>query len=366
MTYLERLRGPLLSLAIECGSVLDCIRDSLNDQLDIPNDDDRDVHHTSLWQYLLHVLDIRTIKNKEYQHYMEKKKRNLSFLCNCADTMQLRIEEFDKNEKERMQALYKINLTHMGGEQLDIEVRDELFLVFFFVFTLREVASNLQRMAVEMRKLQEKTQNDKETRKKKWYMPQITTQTWRKWFYSTNYQNVRDRGGYSFDYLASNLPLADNQKNIEEEYQLSRIATNQRNQQSTSAEQDQEEGNVFDITGTDSRIRRRRMTAAMKNEQDNTSLLIELESGPLPPANAQEAKVPFILKFRYKLWLILRYFQSYEFKFALKLSVAVGILTIPAWLPEFNYWFAAVRGPWAALTVSEIIMNTTADGVLIY
>lgn len=355
VAYLEKLRDPLLSLAVECGAVLDCIRDSLCDQLDMSNNSDASIQHTSFWRYLLHTLQIKTVHTENYQNFLDKRKRNASFLCNCSETLRLRIMQFDQCEKKRMQALYKINFSHMRGERLDLGVRDELFLVFFFIFTMREVASNLEQMAVETRKLQEKTQaqikkDKKHKKKKRLYMPQITTQTWKKWFYSNSYQEVQDRGGYSFGYLQHNMPTNVGQRDLEEEYRLSQLSTNRNNSNVIT---------VDDISITSSndanfnygQTTNRKNTRNGKQKADDAIVLTQLEAGPTTALNS--TKPPPLLRLRYQLWLILRYLQNYEFRFALKLSAAVGILTIPAWLPDYQLWFAAIRGQWAALTVRK-------------
>lgn len=357
VTYLEKLRDPLLSLAVECGAVLDCIRDSLCDQLDISNNSDASIRHTSFWAYLLHTLQIKTVHTKDYQNFLDKRKRNASFLCNCSDTLRLRIQQFDQCEKERMQALYKVNLSRMRGERLDLGIRDELFLVFFFIFTMREVASNLEQMAAEMRKLQEKTlsqmKKNSKHKKKTLYMPQITTQTWRKWFYSNSYQEVQDHGGYSFGYLQHNMPTNVGQRDLEEEYKLSQISTNRNNGNVAADDVSIASSNNANVSYESTAKRRRK--SIKKKTTDDAIILTELEAGPLPSTNTSATKPPPLLRLRYRLWLVLRYLQNYEFRFALKLSAAVGILTIPAWLPDYQLWFAAIRGQWAALTVSICI-----------
>ncbi|KAL9557711.1 hypothetical protein MBANPS3_001258 [Mucor bainieri] len=372
VTYLEKLRDPLLSLAVECGAVLDCIRDSLCDQLDMSNNSDASIRHTSFWTYLLHTLQIKTVHTEDYQNFLDKRKRNASFLCNCSDTLRLRIQQFDQCEKERMHALYKVNLSRMRGERLDVGIRDELFLVFFFIFTMREVANNLEQMAAEMRKLQEKTQaqmkkNSKHKKKKTLYMPQVTTQTWKKWFYSNSYQEVQDHGGYSFGYLQHNMPSNVGQRDLEEEYKLSQISTNRNNSNMVAVDAADDISiasvNNANVSYEPTTKPRRRRKSVKNRAADHAIILTELEAGPQPFGDTNVTKPPPLLRLRYRLWLILRYLQNYEFRFALKLSAAVGILTIPAWLPDYQLWFAAIRGQWAALTVISV-MGPTSGGTL--
>lgn len=184
-------------------------------------------------------------------------------------------------------------------------------------------------------------------------MPQITTQTWRKWFYSNSYQEVQDHGGYSFGYLQHNMPTNVGQRDLEEEYKLSQISTNRNNGNVAADDVSIASSNNANVSYESTAKRRRK--SIKKKTTDDAIILTELEAGPLPSTNTSATKPPPLLRLRYRLWLVLRYLQNYEFRFALKLSAAVGILTIPAWLPDYQLWFAAIRGQWAALTVSICI-----------
>lgn len=353
--YLETLRDPLISLSSKCSIVLDCVRDSLRDQLDLPNDDDTGIVHKSFWRYLLHILKIKTISNEEHLNYLNKKKRNATFVCSCAESMQLRIAQFDKCEKERMEMLYKINQYRMKGKKLDLQIREELFLIFSFIFSLREVAVDLGQMAQQIKDLQVKTQaeakaNNQKTKKKKIYMPQITIQKWRKWFHSSSYRNVQDRGGYTFSYLKNHMPKETNERNLEDEYRLTQLLTNRTNNNlNEGSSKPYQESNSTPL-------RRREKLAHTTTLDEDGGELIELKSTQSIPDQITIGKPPLLLRLRYKLWLGLRYLQGYEFKFLLKSSLAVGILTVPAYIPGHYEWFNAARGQWAALTVRIYIL----------
>lgn len=73
---------------------------------------------------------------------------------------------------------------------------------------------------------------------------------------------------------------------------------------------------------------------------------------------SEEERVPILLKVRYAIWLRLQYMCRYEFKFALKMAVAVLVLCIPAFVPASSGWYWSARGQWAAMTVIAI-MNPT-------
>jgi hypothetical protein len=345
VAYLEKLRDPLLSLAAECATVLDCVRDSINEQLNLTDDNDANIQYKSFWRYILHTFRIKSIHN---ENQLNIKKRDASFLCSCAETMRLRIAQFDKCEKDRMSALYKINLCHMGGERLETSLREELFFVLFFIFILREVALELEQMATEVRNLQIKCHaqvqaNPKKKKQKHLYMPQVTTQTWKKWLYSNDYQNSRDRGGYTFAHLQQDMPAQDYQRDLEDEYRLTKLANNRNNNNHPHDSKDE---------GTDLPQEQHSKKKGNLHGDDGIALA-ELESGP-PPLDMPDSmgKLPPLRRLRYKLWLWIKYIQGYEFKFAIKLSVGVAVLTMPAWIPGYAVWFGSVRGQWAALTVS--------------
>lgn len=77
-------------------------------------------------------------------------------------------------------------------------------------------------------------------------------------------------------------------------------------------------------------------------------------------------KAPIIMRMRYDIWLKLQYFERYEFKFALKMAVAVLVLCIPAYTPASMEWYNGVRGQWSALTVIAIMNPTRLEESLYY
>lgn len=88
-----------------------------------------------------------------------------------------------------------------------------------------------------------------------------------------------------------------------------------------------------------------------------------VETDENPELTAQEKKdekekAPIMLRIRYAIWIRLQYMCRYEFKFALKMAVAVLVLCIPAFVPASSGWYWSARGQWAAMTVIAI-MNPT-------
>lgn len=88
-----------------------------------------------------------------------------------------------------------------------------------------------------------------------------------------------------------------------------------------------------------------------------------VETDKNPELTAQEKrnekeKAPVMLRIRYAIWIRMQYMCRYEFKFALKMAVAVLVLCIPAFVPASSGWYWSARGQWAAMTVIAI-MNPT-------
>lgn len=82
-----------------------------------------------------------------------------------------------------------------------------------------------------------------------------------------------------------------------------------------------------------------------------------VETDEHPELEVKE-EAPLMLRIRYYIWLKLQFCCSYEFKFALKMALAVLILCAPAFIPESVSWYNSVRGQWAPMTVIAI-MNPT-------
>lgn len=53
---------------------------------------------------------------------------------------------------------------------------------------------------------------------------------------------------------------------------------------------------------------------------------------------------------RYRLWQILHNLQGFETRYALKTSIVISLLSIPAWLGQSSGWFNISEGWWAVVT----------------
>ncbi|KAI8368926.1 hypothetical protein BD560DRAFT_398090 [Blakeslea trispora] len=376
LTYLESLRDPLMDLSVDCTNALECVCDSIASEFEIETEDDASIRKT--WKsFLRHTFKVGTKEPDPEDDFRKSYERHKgSDQCNCSQNIRLAIVQFDKAERERMHALYEINKNRIGCEALDLGMRQELFLVFFFIFTLREVANELQEMTMfmdEIRMTSKKTSfNGK--RRKHLYFPGLNQKVWQKWVQANNHQSIRDKGGPAFRILTTHIPSDEPKKTeAEDEYHLTKIQTNgslmRPNRRESVAIQ-------RSLTRIDSTLEEEPSSPAMlrhrfkPQDTHNNSLhdiRIEVPQGPTemdsqPPKETRE-KAPLMLRIRYSLWFHLQYLSRYEFKFALKMAIAVLVLTVPSFVPASSAWYFNVRGQWAPMTVIAI-MNPTSGGTL--
>ncbi|KAI9247684.1 hypothetical protein BDA99DRAFT_525753 [Phascolomyces articulosus] len=380
VTYLESLRDPLMRLSMECAPVLDCISHSIGEELDMDDEDDKSIWKT--WQsYLAHVLKIKKKKKTQEENEEEGTRRRKSNTlkhdpkdCDCAKTIRKAIETFDESEGERMRTLCKLNRSKVGNEMMDLGMREELFLVFFFIFSLREVATELESMAKTMDELRHKRQD---RRRRHLYMPQLTEKWWKKWLISNNHQSIRDKGGYSFSNLQPAMPKEDHVPDATDEYRLRRIKTTDTIRPKTrrmSSVASQTSSNFLPslekVSSRSTVSMRRRQSSTTKTSSHldipapifDTTNKDDIEMGPHGEKEQEEKiKPPFFLRLRYTLWKVLQFLKKYEFKFAFKMAMAVLLLSIPAFIPSSTAWYEGVKGQWSCMTIIAI-MNPTSGG----
>ncbi|KAI1318894.1 hypothetical protein EDD11_005528 [Mortierella claussenii] len=129
------------------------------------------------------------------------------------------LEIFDKAEAEGLRDFIATHPT------LDVGPREELFLIFFFLFALREIARELLRLGKYMEELEEQERRRMEEgdcskpRKKLWW-PKVFGNFWH-WFAWGNYTQVKTSEGYNAVILNTTKNLEHRQPlTIEEEKAL--------------------------------------------------------------------------------------------------------------------------------------------------
>lgn len=105
------------------------------------------------------------------------------------------LEIFDKAEAQGLQDFIATHPT------LDVGPREEIFLIFFFLFALREIARELLRLGKYVEELEEQGRRTMEmegrnTRKKKLWWPKVFGNFWH-WFAWGSYSQVKTSEGYN-------------------------------------------------------------------------------------------------------------------------------------------------------------------------
>ncbi|KAG0167567.1 hypothetical protein DFQ30_005904 [Apophysomyces sp. BC1015] len=357
VTYLESMRDPLLQLTVVCTNVLDCVGRRICDELDMEDDSAQSIGKT-WWSYIRHTLKLGRKGQPE-----EKKSELARFPhdpqnCDCSEAIEQAIREFDAAEKDRMDSLYHLYRSRDSKFPMDFSKRSNIFLIFFFTFTLHELSHEVHNMAASMDKLQknskERSHNGK--RRKHLYMPQLDEKWWRRWAGWNNHQSTRDKGGYSLATLTRYIPEDTKSNDAQDEYRLAKIQTNvnlsRRRSSTLSKLESRSSGSPV---ANDTTLRRRYTQPLSAVKEDPEALPEEDYAVPVTP--------PLMLRIRYNIWKQFQYMKNYEFRFALKMAGAVMILTVPAFIPSSMVWFNSVRGQWAAMTVIAI-MNPTSGGTL--
>ncbi|KAF7725301.1 hypothetical protein EC973_000311 [Apophysomyces ossiformis] len=362
ITYLESMRDPLMQLTIVCTDVLDCVSQRICHELDIEDDSDQSIGKT-WWSYLRHILKLDRKAQQEEKKSTLAKPIHDPHTCNCSESVLQAINEFDAAEKDRMDSLYHLYRSRDSQFPIDFSKRSNVSLIFFFTFTLHELSHEVYNMAIGMDKLQknskERSRNGK--RRKHLYMPQLDQKWWRRWASWNNHQSTRDKGGYSLTSLTRYIPDNTRSNDAQDEYRLAKIQTNvnlSRRRSSTLTKLDTRLSKLDTYNSgnhTNDATLRRRFTQPLAAVKE------DLESSPEEDLTA--VTLPLVLRIRYSIWRQFQYMKNYEFKFALKMAVAVMILSVPAFIPSSMTWFNSVRGQWAAMTVIAI-MNPTSGGTL--
>ncbi|ORE10224.1 hypothetical protein BCV72DRAFT_200109 [Rhizopus microsporus var. microsporus] len=369
LTYLDSLRDPLMELSIDCASALECVSDSITNEFDMDAEDDVSIRQT--WKsFLFHTLNITkdSVRNEE-QKTIERHRGNTK--CDCSQSIRLAIIQFDKSERNRMHALYD----RIHSKSLDLGMRQELFLVFFFIFTMREAANELQELTLQMDelRLQSRKTSFRGKKKKHLYMPVPSIKMWRKWASGNNHQSTRDKGGYTLATLTNLIPKEEPKKMVQEDdYMLTKLQTD------TSLKPTRSRRSSAGVNNDDASpimIRRRRQSSFRRASDTSNDAPRDIrifvpdgvqhtdQSQKTKNEEEEKEKLPIILRIRYGIWKQLQFFTKYEFKFALKMAVAVIVLSVPAFVPSSVDWYYNIRGQWAPMTVIAI-MNPTSGGTL--
>lgn len=195
--YLESLRDPLLILSKACTRALNCVSAGISYEWEL---DEVRQDGTHSWAYYLsHIFTNRKSNAKRKDSNNDSVQDHCDRHCDCPERMRNAIAKFDMDENERMETLIRINAKR-HFRPLDLGLREEVFLVFFFIFCLREVAKELEKLTVTLNDIKDTVDKSKNgTRKRHFYLPNLVGPNgkWRKWASFSSHQAVKDKGGHT-------------------------------------------------------------------------------------------------------------------------------------------------------------------------
>jgi uncharacterized membrane protein YgaE (UPF0421/DUF939 family) len=245
-----------------------------------------------------------------------------------ADVLTSAINEFDKDSESALEGA--TSLQNLDGPQIDIMPRVETFLISSFILNLRQAAIQTHQMLVHSRKLVEKRQARHERRRL--YAPKLQ---WRKWLTS---------GG---------------------EQDMMALPTKGRKDARTGTMKESSEGDASAATNEVNLLRK---------PSDEEASTPDLNNTPAKPA--AQVKTPikkakyegtFTHRFRNHLADAVEWVMSSEdVLYSLKLTVAVFLVTWPAFLSTWNNWYYVNRGLWAALQLVLITEVAIGNSIFIF
>lgn len=249
------------------------------------------------------------------------------------DSFEEALTAFDRDSMDEFK-----QLVASKGEELEVDIlpRFETFLVSSFLMGLRQAASHIQLMLTHVRILVEARQARKD--RVRIYWPHYTSL--REWL---------SIGGES-----DAMVLPDNAR-----------------KSARSGAQEADEGQSYDKeeevaarAGGSIRSSRSDVETGRHDSSEETSP--SEKEGRVKKSKAQrkaEVSPGWIMKLRAGLADAIEWMQaSDDLEYALKLTVAVGIVTWPGFLPSWHEWYTTVRGVWAPLQlilIFEVAIGTS-------
>ncbi|KAF7931723.1 uncharacterized protein EAE98_004459 [Botrytis deweyae] len=231
------------------------------------------------------------------------------------------IAEFDRTSAS---ALENAAVLHdLGGPQVDLMPRMETFLISSFLLNLRQAALHTLGMLRHSRVLVERRQERHD--RKRIYLPQIN---WRKWLQS----------GGEADMLA--------------------LPDSARKDARTGKKKDTDAGDAASIDSGETLLAKKDVESATPKKEPPTP-----SSKATDKTVKRKKKGTRMFRLRNELADAIEYLVgSDDISYAVKLTVAVFLVTWPAFLVQWNTWYSLNRGLWAALQlvlITEVAIGTS-------
>ncbi|OBT41288.1 hypothetical protein VE00_08429 [Pseudogymnoascus sp. WSF 3629] len=236
------------------------------------------------------------------------------------DAMKASIVDFDKNASAALEsatAYYESHSTHV-----DVTPRMEIFLISSFILNLRQAATNMRKMLKHSRKLVEKRQDRHE--KRRLWAPRIH---WRKWLTT----------GGERDMLSLPEQGRKDKRQGKEDQQ-----DDDKGPHETRAKVKTDDLEAGDQTAPAQKPPTPKVTKKVKPKEEEKSRFARL---------------------RIKLAdFVDRVSASDDVEYAIKLTIAVLLVTWPAFVGKWNTWYYLNRGLWAALQlvlITEVVIGAS-------
>ncbi|KFY43966.1 hypothetical protein V494_01729 [Pseudogymnoascus sp. VKM F-4513 (FW-928)] len=237
------------------------------------------------------------------------------------DVLKASIVDFDKNASAALEsatAYYESHTTHV-----DVTPRMEIFLISSFILNLRQAATNMRKMLKHSRKLVEKRQERHE--KRRLWFPKIR---WQKWLTTGGEHDM--------------LSLPDQGR---------------KDKRQGKSEEDDDDKKPKDT-----------QAKALKNGDLEAGGQTAPKQKPSAPTVTKKVKPKeeekgWFARFRFKLAdFVDAVGSSDDVEYAIKLTIAVLLVTWPAFVGKWNNWYYLNRGLWAALQlvlITEVVIGAS-------
>ncbi|KAI4220527.1 MAG: hypothetical protein LQ349_008068 [Xanthoria aureola] len=230
-----------------------------------------------------------------------------------------------------------VEIQGIDGQQLDVMPREEIFLVASFVLNIRQAAAHIEAMLKTSRSIV--LERQARHGRRRLYAPKIK---WSKWLYSGGEElEALPSGGRNRSRSGAKAKKADevaDEDTVDSEENLVKSA---------SAKHDLEHGT--------------------KSAQGAPKSCPQPNMKPTMPASDPGNDVGLILQLRARLADGLEWVQhSDDLLYAFKLSVAVVLVTWPAFVARWNQWYSLNRGLWAALQLVFITEVSIGSSVMMF
>ena len=245
-----------------------------------------------------------------------------------ADVLTSAIAAFDRDSESALEGATSIQ--NLDIPQIDIMPRIEIFLISSFILNLRQAAIQTHQMLTHSRKLVEKRQARHDRRRV--YAPKLQ---WRKWLTS---------GG---------------------EQDMMALPSKGRKDARTGTLHESSNGDTS-TTNSEVNLLRKLNDEEAATTRDNGPPTKIATQGKLPTKTAKH-KGTMTHRFRNHLadaveWTV----SSEDVLYSLKLTVAVFLVTWPAFLSQWNYWYYSNRGLWAAIQLVLIMEVAIGNSIFVF